>query len=294
MKRKGFRIFGIVLGVLVLLLIIIWPAAPLWARLGAKPVCIQGSWPHLRIVTCLPQTTGPSDVTPRPLPTLSGQAPIPVIVDDDGSPDGTVALLYFLRTPLFDVKAVTISCGEAHPELFAPHLQRLLAGLGRTDIPVGIGRPTPLKGNNAFPDPWRQASDDFWSITLPEAPPSRDLAPAAELIVETLRSSTQPVMVFVSGSHTNLAEALRLDPGIVKHVRDVYVMGGSIRVPGNIESDWPAIHNKVAEWNIWVDPTAADEVFASGLPLHLMPLDATPADPLDTGRRAQLGGFRHS
>ena len=82
-------------------------------------------------------------------------------------------------------------------------------------------------------------------------------------------------MVFVSGNHTNLAEALRLDPGIAEHIREVHIMGGSIRTPGNIKHDWPAIDNSVAEWNIWVDPLAADEVFASGLSLHLMPLDAT-------------------
>ena len=86
---------------------------------------------------------------------MSGQARIPVIVDDDGSPDGMVALLYFLRNPLFDVRAVTISCGEAHPALFASHVLRLLAGLGRVDIPVGTGRDTPLAGNNVFPGPWR-------------------------------------------------------------------------------------------------------------------------------------------
>jgi len=82
-------------------------------------------------------------------------------------------------------------------------------------------------------------------------------------------------MIFVSGTHTNLAEALRLDPGIREHIGGVYVMGGSIYVPGNIGSDWPSIHNYVAEWNIWADPVAANEVFASGLPLHLIPLDAT-------------------
>ncbi len=52
-------------------------------------------------------------------------------------------------------------------------------------------------------------------------------------------------------------------------------MGGSIYVPGNIESDWPEIHNSVAEWNIWADPQAAREVFATGMPLHLVPFDAT-------------------
>ena len=52
-------------------------------------------------------------------------------------------------------------------------------------------------------------------------------------------------------------------------------MGGSVNVEGNIKSDWPAIDNSVAEWNIWVDPAAAEVVFTSGLPLHLIPLDAT-------------------
>jgi purine nucleosidase/pyrimidine-specific ribonucleoside hydrolase len=132
-----------------------------------------------------------------------------------------------------------------------------------------------LEGNNTFPAPWRQASEDFWGIDYPAAPVSLDPIPAAELIVETINSSSQPVMVFVSGNHTNLAEALRLDPNIVENISAVNVMGGSIHVPGNIKNDWPEIDNSVAEWNIWVDPLAADEVFASGLQIHLSPLDGT-------------------
>jgi inosine-uridine nucleoside N-ribohydrolase len=275
-RKKLYRRIGIVIGVLALLLILIWPAAPLWQKLGLEPFCIQGSWPHLKIVSCSPS---PAAITPRPLPTPSGQGPIPIIVDDDGSPDGTIALLYFLRNPLFEVKAVTISCGEAHPEVFAPHVQRLLAGLGRPDIPVGVGRATPLEGDNAFPDPWRQASDEFWGVPYPEAPITLKPVPAAQLIVDTLNSASQSVVVFVSGTHTNLAEALRLDPGIAEHVREVHVMGGSIHVPGNIKSDWPEIDNEVAEWNIWVDPVAAAEVFTYGIPIHLAPLDATNRVP---------------
>ena len=275
MKRKALIIGGIVLGVLVICIILIWPAAPLLARLGVKPMCIQGDWPHIKLVSCPETSSARSAVTPSPLPTLGGQAPIPIIVDDDGSPDGTIALLYFLSNPLYDVRAVTVSNGEAHPDLFAPHLLRLLAELGRAGIPVGAGRATPLEGNNAFPDPWRQVSDTFWEITLPQASVTIEPRPAAELIVETLSNSATPMLIFISGTHTNLAEALRLDPGIGEHIRGIYVMGGSIYVPGNIESDWPSIENSVAEWNIWVDPVAADEVFASGLPLHLVPLDAT-------------------
>jgi inosine-uridine nucleoside N-ribohydrolase len=273
MKRKALVIFGIVLGVLVLAVILIWPAAPLWARLGAKPMCIQGSWPKIKFVSCLQTTT--TQVQSTALPTLIGQAPIPIIVDDDGSPDGVIALLYFLRNPLYDVRAIAISSGEAHPDLFAPKMINLLTELGRADVPVGAGRASPLEGSNAFPDPWRQASDGFWELALPQTPTPSGPRQAAELIVETLSNSTYPIMIFVSGTHTNLAEAMRLDPSISEHIGGVYVMGGSIYGPGNIESDWPSIHNRVAEWNIWVDPVAADAVFTFGLPLHLIPLDAT-------------------
>ncbi len=273
MSRKTV-VVSIVLGVIGILLILVVAAGPLWQRLGFTPFCIQGTWPHLEVVSC-PSAATPSPITPGPLPTPSEAGPIPLIVDDDGSPDGMVALLYFLRNSGFDVRAVTISSGEAHPPVFVRHLQRLLAGLGRGDIPIGVGSATPLEGNNAFPDPWREASDNFWGVSYPQASPDHDPFTAAELIVETLHNSTQSVTVFVSGTHTNLAEALRLDPAIAEHIRAVYIMGGSINVPGNIESDWPDIHNSVAEWNIWVDPLAADEVFAAGLSLHLAPLDAT-------------------
>jgi inosine-uridine nucleoside N-ribohydrolase len=278
-KRRPLVIAGSILGMLLICVILIWPAAPLWARLGLRPVCLQGDWPHIQIVSCPGSTEGPAASVPYLLPTLSDEAPIPLIVDDDGSPDGTVALLYFLKNPLFDVRAVTVSCGEAHPEVFAAHLQRLLAGLGRADIPVGVGRSTPLEGNNAFPAPWRQTSDDFWGIKYPQGSASKEPVLAAELIVETINNSTSPVMVFVSGTHTNLAEALRLDSGIAGNIRAVQVMGGAIHVPGNIKSDWQEIDNKVAEWNIWVDPRAAAEVFASGLPIHVAPLDATNKVP---------------
>jgi pyrimidine-specific ribonucleoside hydrolase len=275
MKRKGLIIVGTVFGVLALCIILVWPAAPLWERLGAKPMCIQGAWPKLKLVACPQASMASSAITPSPLPTQSGQALTPLIVDDDGSPDGVIALLYLLNNPLFDIRAVTISSGEAHPAVFAPQIIQLLAGLGRENIPVGAGRNTPLKGTNTFPDPWRQASDHFWEVGLTQTSISTQPRPAAELIVETLTHSTYPLMVFVSGPHTNLAEALRLDPSISEHIGGVYVMGGSIYIPGNIESDWPSIHNNVAEWNIWSDPIAADEVFTSGLSMHLIPLDAT-------------------
>jgi inosine-uridine nucleoside N-ribohydrolase len=190
-----------------------------------------------------------------------------------------VALLFVLGNPRYAVQAVTVSAGEAHPKLFAGHVAQLLGALGRADIPVGYGQEAPLEGNNAFPEPWRRSSDGFFGVTLPEASTTTEPVPAADLIVETLSRSSQPMLVFLSGTHTNLAEALRLDPGIADRILGIHIMGGAVHVGGNIGSDWPSIHNKVAEWNIWVDPVAAHEVFVSGIPLHVVPLDATDQVP---------------
>lgn len=217
-------------------------------------------------------TPTPTSVPPAPTPI---QSPVPIIWDDDGSPDGVIALLYFLQNPEVSVKAITVSCGEAHPDVFAQNLTRMLARVGRTGIPVAAGRSTPLKGNNAFPQPWRTGTDVFWGIDLPQSVEPVQSASAAQLMVDIVSQSPDPVMVFVSGTHTNLAEALRLDPTIAGRIRAVEIMGGALYVSGNIESEWPDIHNRVAEWNIWVDPLAASEVFSSGLSISLTPLDAT-------------------
>jgi len=272
MKRKT-RILLIIIVVIIVLFILIYPMTPVWQKLGLEPFCIQGEFPRLKLVSCSGSQEPP--VTALPLPTPGADGPLPIIFDDDGSPDGMVALLYFLDNPLFDVRAVTISYGEAHPAQFAPYVAQLLAALGRTDIPVGYGQDAPLAGNNAFPDPWRQDTETFWGVQLPAAGAALASVEAVPLIIETISTSPTPVTIFLSGSHTNLAEALRLDSTIAGNIRNVYIMGGAVEVPGNIHSDWPEFGNETAEWNIWVDTTAASEVFTSGLDLHLIPLDAT-------------------
>jgi purine nucleosidase/pyrimidine-specific ribonucleoside hydrolase len=96
-------------------------------------------------------------------------------------------------------------------------------------------------------------------------------------MVELINASPEPVALFVSGTHTNLAQALTMDPGIKDKIRWVGIMGGALFVEGNIgsEAGGQGYTNETAEWNIWVDPLAASEVFSSGLPIFLTPLDAT-------------------
>ncbi len=201
---------------------------------------------------------------------------IPLIWDDDGSPDGIMALLYFLNHPKVNVLAATVSYGEAHPEFFVEYVTDMLYFLNYTDIPVAAGRDSPLEGNNTFPDFLRNPTDNFWGISFPPANSQTSSLSASELIVNTISSSPEPVTVFVSGSFTNLAEAIRLDPTIINNIQAVECMGGAIYDPGNVGGVWDfGIDNKFAEWNIFVDPLAAYEVFATGIEIHLTPLDAT-------------------
>jgi purine nucleosidase/pyrimidine-specific ribonucleoside hydrolase len=112
------------------------------------------------------------------------------------------------------------------------------------------------------------------------------------MMVSLLNQASQPVAVFVSGPCTDLAQALRLDPGIREHISAVYIMGGAVYVPGNLTDFSANPANVSAEWNIYIDPLAASEVFASGLPIVLVPLDATnqvSASMADTSRWRQGG-----
>lgn len=208
--------------------------------------------------------------------------PIPLIIDDDGSQDGLAGLAYMLANPKFDVQAITMSHGVARPENagFQTGLKKMLGLLEATDIPVGIGSAVPLDGGtNAFPDFVRNDADKFYApfVTLPDTVPDITFNSAAQLIVQTVKNSPEPVAILATGSMTNLAQALRIDPSIVDNISVVQIMGGAVFVPGNlgITPDPPYSTNTVAEFNIWLDPIAADEVFRSGLNLQLTPLDGT-------------------
>lgn len=204
-----------------------------------------------------------------------------VIYDDDGSQDGMTALAYLLQHPRVDVRAVTISQGLAYPNVFIDNLARMLTRLGETDIAIAAGAEDPIVGENAFPELWRGDTSTFFEpfVMMPEeATVTPDQQDAADLIIATVMESETPVTILATGSMTNIAEALRREPAIANNLDAVHVMGGAVFVPGNL-AEAPDGHlgrtNEFAEWNIWIDPLAAQEVFESDIPIFLVPLDAT-------------------
>jgi inosine-uridine nucleoside N-ribohydrolase len=204
-------------------------------------------------------------------------SPMPVVVDTDLAGDDLTALWFVLSSPDVDVVAVTVS---GTGEVRCPHgvevARRALAVTGDDDVPVACGRSTPLDGDHAFPSEWRDAADDAWGLDLPEPTGAVEETTAVALLTESL--SPGGVTLLALGPLTNVAEAFRADDALAGRVESIVLMGGAVDVPGNVFAE--GVDEPVAEWNMYIDPTAADEVIGSGAPIVMVGLDATNQTPI--------------
>lgn len=215
-------------------------------------------------------------VTP---PVLAADA-LPVVIDTDMAADDWLAILYLLMRSDVDVQAITVTgAGEAHCSPGTRNALNLAALVGRPHIPVSCGRESPMKGEHTFPDQWRSRVDDLLGLSLPVNPGLASEDSAVELLTRVIQTSPRKVHLLVLGPLTNIGEAIELDPTWVDNLEMITIMGGAIRVPGNVGPS-SQIENDVAEWNIYIDPHAAGLVFNSGAPITLIPLDATDDVPL--------------
>ena len=224
----------------------------------------------------------------------------PILIDTDAGSDDLMAIAFLLSHPDVRIEAITIANGLAHVDAGARNLVRLLELSGRKDVPVFAGRSTPLRGNAAFPEEWRRTSDELPGVQLPSTSRRPEPRGAADYLAERLKDGKHPVRILALGPLTNLAEAIGRDPSLARTIDELVIMGGAVRVPGNL-ADGGVLQtpNKTAEWNLFVDPLAARVVFQSGIRIRLIPLDATNKVPIDlaflekfqAGARTPLGRF---
>jgi inosine-uridine nucleoside N-ribohydrolase len=228
-----------------------------------------------------------------PFPTDSTTEPFPLIVDTDAGIDDLMALAFLLASPGVRLEAITVGTGLARVEPGAHNVLRLLDLAGRPDIPVFLGRPTPLAGERAFPESWRDLTDALPGVDLPTTARGPEARPAAKFLAERLSDASRPVDVLALGGLTNIAEALDASENGAAAVRKLVIMGGAVDVPGNLHEAGEN-ENVTAEWNFHIDAEAARRVFASGVPIRLIPLDATDRVPLDRSYIAALRGADHA
>lgn len=211
---------------------------------------------------------------------ISIQTPTPVIFDTDMAHEDMFSALFLLSHPNVDVRAITVTgTGEAHCGPGVEHALGLVALSGQKLIPLSCGRETPLQGNHEFPPQWRQAVDNAYGVAIPAGGAASTFS-AADLMIKTLQDSEEPITIVAAGPLTNIAEALQKAPEIAPRIQEIYIMGGAVDVEGNVGNSGVGIQNKYAEWNIYADPAAANIVLKSGVPITLVPLDATEDVPV--------------
>lgn len=193
-----------------------------------------------------------------------------VIIDTDPGVDDCAAILLALASPELQVEALTISYGNGSMPRCAENARRILAAAGRGDIPVYAGAEGPLiRPPTAGWASHIHGGDALGEVT--NGPPPRepaDLGPARRAAVElAARALEAPgeITVLALGRMTNVALALRLAPDIAGAMASVVVMGGAVRVPGNV--------SPVATANIHEDPEAAAILYDSGVPIIQVGLD---------------------
>ena len=191
--------------------------------------------------------------------------PIPVILDCDPGHDDALAITLALARPELDVLGITTVGGNSGLANTTYNALRILALLGRPDIPVAAGSDHPLTRKlETAPEVHGESGLDGADLPEPisEARPEH----AVEFLRATLSAATEPVTLIPTGPLTNIGLLLRTYPELTARIGHICLMGGAMRA-GN----W----TPAAEFNIWVDPEAARIVFNCGVPVTMIGLDVT-------------------
>jgi len=187
-----------------------------------------------------------------------------IIIDTDPGHDDAMAILMLAKSGLFNILGLTTVAGNSTIQNTTNNARYVLDLIGG-QIPIFSGAGKPLRrkliqavvhGKNGL------AGGEV-------ACRQKLTRNAADKIISFVRANPGRVSILLLGPETNLAEAFLLDPGLPKVIKQVIIMGGAINVPGN--------KNRVAEFNVFVDPEAAEIVFNAPVKKILIPLDVCNA-----------------
>lgn len=206
----------------------------------------------------------------------------PVLIDTDPGIDDALALLFAWSSPEIRVEFITTVAGNVPVAAANTNLARLLALRRPAPRPVaapGAAGPLARALNTATRYHGEDGLGDLpdW----PAAEPLKELPGAVSVMVDAARRYGRELTLIALGPLTNVALALKENVAVMRQIGRVVAMGGAVDVPGNV--------TPTAEFNMNVDPEAAHRVFAAGLPLDIVPLDATRQAVLPrAGMRATL------
>lgn len=185
-----------------------------------------------------------------------------VIIDTDPGHDDAMAIMLAVKSNALDILALTTVSGNSTIENTTRNARYILDLLGRNDIPVYSGAEKPLERDLV-------QAEVHGKSGLEGIDPQNDprlTGNAVEKIIESVKADPDEITLVTLGPLTNIALAIQKNPLVMKKVKEIFSMGGAIKVPGN--------KNRVAEFNFFVDPEAAKIVFDFPVKKVLIPLDA--------------------
>jgi inosine-uridine nucleoside N-ribohydrolase len=178
---------------------------------------------------------------------------LPLLVDCDTGIDDAFALTYLACRDDVEVAGI-VSTGGNVPAATVHRNNLALTGLLGLDVPVSLGADRPLVEPPMFADD-THGPTGLGHAVVPAPTRVEDPRAGAQLWVDLAREHPGELVGLVLGPHTNLALALEIEPELPRLLRRLHVMGGAIHHRGNT--------GPTSEWNIAVDPEAAQRVLAA-------------------------------
>ena len=190
-----------------------------------------------------------------------------IIIDTDPGVDDALTFLLALASPEIKLEALTTVQGNVTLPKATRNALSVLEMANASHIPVAQGCSLPLvkaphKSGEAV-----HGSSGMGQANLPEPRSKIVESHAIDYLIERFLAEPGQISLFAIGPLTNVALAIRKEPRIVHAIKELVIMGGAIRSGGNV--------SPLAEFNIHEDPHAAHVVFHAGIPITLIPLDAT-------------------
>ena len=190
-----------------------------------------------------------------------------IIIDTDPGQDDAVAILLALASPELEVLGTVAVAGNSGLHHSANNARKVVELSGRRDIPVYAGCLRPMRRHLVTAE-HVHGETGLNGPDLPEPTIPLQDQHGVDYIIDTLMEAEPGTITLCTlGPLTNIAMALVKQPAIAERIAEIVMMGGAYFEVGNIT---PA-----AEFNIYVDPEAADVVLRCGAPITMLPLDVT-------------------
>jgi inosine-uridine nucleoside N-ribohydrolase len=185
----------------------------------------------------------------------------------DTGVDDALAIMLAVRSPELEVLGITTVNGNVPVDQCTANTLLVLEVLEAPHVPVVSGAAMPL-ARTAFTAAEVHGTDGLGNVTAKYPSPARQATQGAvEFLLETTRRFPEELILVATGPLTNVATAIQKDRETMRQLQGIAIMGGAIRVPGNV--------GPTTEFNFALDPEAAAVVFEAGLPITLVPLDVT-------------------